>query len=70
MLVSVCLDPGRPWADTLELARNVDAAGFPRVYLPDHFMPYHPSTPVPGPVSGVLEHSDPDPLVVAESSSR
>jgi F420-dependent oxidoreductase-like protein len=38
--LSLCLDPGRPWSETLTLARHVDAAGWHAVYQCDHFMPH------------------------------
>jgi len=46
---SVCLDPGRPWVEVLELARHVDTVGWDGVYLCDHFMPSDPEgLPVDG----------------------
>ena len=39
MRFSVCVDPGRPWPDILALAQGVEAAGFDRVYVCDHFIP-------------------------------
>lgn len=50
MLFSLCLDPRRAWADTIRLARHADLAGLARIYVPDHFMPYHPVAAAPGPV--------------------
>ena len=50
MLVSVCLDSGRPWGDLLTLARHAERVGFERIYVPDHFMPYDPSEAVAGQV--------------------
>ncbi|MDZ5620608.1 TIGR03560 family F420-dependent LLM class oxidoreductase [Nocardioides bizhenqiangii] len=48
MLISVCLDTGRPWGDLLTLAGHAEQTGFERIYVPDHFMPYDPSVAVPG----------------------
>jgi F420-dependent oxidoreductase-like protein len=50
VLLSVCVDTGRPWGDLLTLARHAEDAGLERIYVPDHFMPYNPSEAVPGPV--------------------
>lgn len=50
MLLSLCLDLRRAWADTLELARQAELEGLARIYVPDHFIPYHPDEAVPGPV--------------------
>jgi F420-dependent oxidoreductase-like protein len=50
VLFSVCLDSRRPWPDLLRLARHAEEAALGRVYLPDHFMPYHPTVAVPGQV--------------------
>jgi F420-dependent oxidoreductase-like protein len=50
VLFSVCLDSGRSWGDLLTLARHAESAGFERIYVPDHFMPYDPSVAVPGQV--------------------
>jgi alkanesulfonate monooxygenase SsuD/methylene tetrahydromethanopterin reductase-like flavin-dependent oxidoreductase (luciferase family) len=49
--MSICLDPGRPWADLQKLVQRVDATGWYAVYLPDHFMPHDPADRVlDGPV--------------------
>jgi alkanesulfonate monooxygenase SsuD/methylene tetrahydromethanopterin reductase-like flavin-dependent oxidoreductase (luciferase family) len=46
---SVCLDPGRPWVEILDLTRQLDAVGWDGLYLCDHFMPYDPDgLPVDG----------------------
>jgi F420-dependent oxidoreductase-like protein len=37
---SLCVDPGRPWGDALDLVRHVEALGWDGVYVCDHFMPY------------------------------
>jgi F420-dependent oxidoreductase-like protein len=37
---SVCVDPGRPWEEILDLTRHADSVGWDGVYLCDHFMPY------------------------------
>ena len=51
MCSSACvLTHGRAWSDTVQLARHAELAGLVRVYVPDHFMPYHPTAAVPGPV--------------------
>ena len=39
MRFSIVVDPGRPWAEILDLARHVDAVGWDGLYLSDHFMP-------------------------------
>jgi alkanesulfonate monooxygenase SsuD/methylene tetrahydromethanopterin reductase-like flavin-dependent oxidoreductase (luciferase family) len=43
MRVSLCLDPGRSWAQLLALAQRVDSAGWHAVYVCDHFMPHDPA---------------------------
>ena len=50
MLVSLCLDSRRPWVETRVLALRAEEAGMARLYVPDHFMPYHETTALPGPV--------------------
>jgi alkanesulfonate monooxygenase SsuD/methylene tetrahydromethanopterin reductase-like flavin-dependent oxidoreductase (luciferase family) len=50
VLISLCLDSRRPWAETRALARRAEDAGLARLYVPDHFMPYHASIAVAGPV--------------------
>jgi F420-dependent oxidoreductase-like protein len=50
VLFSLCLDLRRAWSDTVQLARQAELAGLARIYVPDHFMPYHPAAAVPGPV--------------------
>jgi F420-dependent oxidoreductase-like protein len=50
VLVSLCLDPGRSWAEMRALAGCAEEVGLARIYLPDHFMPYHGSVAVAGPV--------------------
>jgi alkanesulfonate monooxygenase SsuD/methylene tetrahydromethanopterin reductase-like flavin-dependent oxidoreductase (luciferase family) len=50
VLVSLCLDPRRPWGEILALARSAEEAGLARLYVPDHFMPYHEAVAVSGPV--------------------
>ncbi len=40
MRLSLCVDPGRPWPQVLELARRADSGGWHAVYLCDHFMPH------------------------------
>ncbi len=40
MDVSLCLDPGRPWADFLQIARAAEDAGVHTLYVPDHFLPH------------------------------
>ena len=37
MRVSLCLDPGRSWPQTLALAQQADLAGWHAVYACDHF---------------------------------
>jgi F420-dependent oxidoreductase-like protein len=37
---SVCVDPGRPWVEILDLTRHIETVGWDGVYLCDHFMPY------------------------------
>jgi F420-dependent oxidoreductase-like protein len=39
---SLCLDPGRPWTEVLDLVRHVEVLGWRGVYVCDHFMPYDP----------------------------
>ncbi|HET8662124.1 MAG TPA: TIGR03560 family F420-dependent LLM class oxidoreductase [Micromonosporaceae bacterium] len=41
MRFSVCVDPGRPWGEVVDLVRHVEAVGWDGVYVCDHFMPYH-----------------------------
>jgi len=50
VLLSICLDPARPLVDLRRLASRAEEAAFARVFLPDHFMPHHPTRSVPGPV--------------------
>jgi alkanesulfonate monooxygenase SsuD/methylene tetrahydromethanopterin reductase-like flavin-dependent oxidoreductase (luciferase family) len=51
MRLSYCLDLGRPWAQVLELAQRVEAAGWPAVYVCDHFMVHDPAgLPADGPM--------------------
>jgi alkanesulfonate monooxygenase SsuD/methylene tetrahydromethanopterin reductase-like flavin-dependent oxidoreductase (luciferase family) len=51
VLLSVCLDPGRTWADTLALAHGAEEAGLATVFVCDHFMPHDESgRAVAGPV--------------------
>lgn len=50
MRFGLCLDPGRPWEETVRLARHAEDAGLARLYVADHFMPYHPTLPQAGPV--------------------
>jgi F420-dependent oxidoreductase-like protein len=40
---SLCVDPGRPWGEVVDLVRHVEALGFDGVYVCDHFMPYEPN---------------------------
>lgn len=40
MRVSLCLDPGRSWAELLALAQRADSAGWHAIYVCDHFMPH------------------------------
>jgi F420-dependent oxidoreductase-like protein len=48
---SLCVDPGRPWGEVLDLVRHVEALDFDGVYICDHFMPYEPTgRAVDGPV--------------------
>lgn len=51
MLVSLCIDPRRPWEDMRALAHSAEEAGLARLYVPDHFMPYHATIAVSGPVN-------------------
>lgn len=53
MLLSVCLDPRRPWRDLLALAGAADAAGLSTVYVVDHFMPV--GGPEERPAGDILE---------------
>jgi alkanesulfonate monooxygenase SsuD/methylene tetrahydromethanopterin reductase-like flavin-dependent oxidoreductase (luciferase family) len=39
---SLCVDPGRPWAEVLDLVRCAEALGLDGAYVCDHFMPYDP----------------------------
>jgi F420-dependent oxidoreductase-like protein len=49
--LSVCLDPARPWADTLALAQHAETVGLHGVWVCDHFMPYvGGGRPAAGPV--------------------
>jgi probable F420-dependent oxidoreductase len=49
--LSVCLDPARPWADALTLARHAETVGLHGVWVCDHFMPYAgDGRPAAGPV--------------------
>lgn len=50
MLVSLCIDPRRPWEEMRALASIAEEAGLARLYVPDHFMPYHDTIAVSGPV--------------------
>ena len=50
MLVSLCLDSRRPWGEMRALALCAEEAGMARLYVPDHFMPYHGTTALAGPV--------------------
>ena len=50
MLVSLCLDSRRPWGEMRALALCAEEAGMARLYVPDHFMPYHRTTALAGPV--------------------
>jgi alkanesulfonate monooxygenase SsuD/methylene tetrahydromethanopterin reductase-like flavin-dependent oxidoreductase (luciferase family) len=51
MRLSLCLDPGRSWAQLLTLARRADSGGWHAVYVCDHFMPYDPAgQPADGPM--------------------
>ncbi len=40
MRFSVCVDPGRPWGEVVELVRHIEAIGWDGVYVSDHFMPH------------------------------
>ena len=42
VLVSLCLDPRRPWSDFVTLARTADQAGLHTAFVPDHFIPFGP----------------------------
>lgn len=49
--LSLCLDPGRPWPQVAELARQADAGGWHAVYVCDHFMPHDQAgRPADGPM--------------------
>jgi F420-dependent oxidoreductase-like protein len=49
--LSVCLDPSRPWVDTLTLAQHAESVGLHGVWVCDHFMPYAGDRrPAAGPV--------------------
>lgn len=51
MRFSLCVDPGRPWAEVVTLARELDQIGWDGLYVCDHFMPYsHDGLPVDGPM--------------------
>lgn len=51
MLVSLCLDPGRPWSDLRAIARHAEQAGLHALWMSDHFMPYaEDGRPPDGPV--------------------
>ena len=51
MMVSLCLDPGRPWPQLLALARRAELAGWYAIYVCDHFMPHDPAgSPADAPV--------------------
>jgi F420-dependent oxidoreductase-like protein len=45
--MSMCLDPRRSWADTVQIAQRLDASGWYAVYVCDHFIPYDQSGRAP-----------------------
>ena len=50
VLVSFCLDTRRSWQELRGLAHHAERAGLARLYVPDHFMPYHETTAIAGPM--------------------
>lgn len=55
MEVSICLDPGRTWPETVRLARHAELVGAHTVFVCDHFMPFDGTDhPVEGPVLEAL----------------
>ena len=51
MRLSLCLDPGRSWPETVRLAGAAEEAGLDGLWVCDHFMPHDPDDrSVAGPV--------------------